>query len=1422
MVHSHTTETENAREELWRKLDAENDWCGLRNATSPHLNNPALALRAALFYAKAHRSEGRGDEANKVLKMVASSKFEASHDTVAVFTEELLQSCLLTEASLLIKRLKYAKSPFYHYLACIAYRMRGDWRSFDQALAEAEKIQELRGAALAQKIWGLISRSQLTRAENLIRPIRDNDHPGMQKLAARIENARGHAESAINRLYIIKHKLSFDWEWPTLLATALVQKAKGDKDHEQNQQIEDLFKQALSRQPAQPEAYEARARWYLTRNKPELALQDCQTALKYLPWADKPVLTWLQQLVQKREWAAATAWLSACRAQIDTPLRAGAALDVLRLGGATNQEIIAEYEESALRFADSIDFQRAAGAALQVARQYDRAASCYTRALAIDPDDAGTINNLAMLERNRGDNEAAVARWRRLLQLGTFNDTVLLNLGHVLRERGDHPDALRCFESVLSRDPSNASALRGKAEVAFAAGDLDIAWENAAGSLKKDPINPLAWRTAAGVAGRREGPEAALALLKKGVHLARPVLEVRRALLGRLLASEHPERLVNVVQEWMAADGKVGDINYLMMLADVQMEAGLYDDCERTLKDAVRADASKGSEALIRFYQSRGREGIARRVAEQLVKSEPHEQRHWGLYAEVLYRQARYDEAIDTIDKGLCIDPNRLSLVRQKVGMLLERERQEEAVLVAASLAHAEPMPPQISLAVEALQRSQRLDEAVALLRQYLVSQPDNRSLTLMLVDVLSRKGDWAEALFLLEDLCKKESGNFEAVRRLALALLEHGKTSAAFDLLEQLIEKAGERPDLVEAIIGVLLEQGAIDQARQRLADALNRFPKSLPILLMAIRAERRAENASAEIDLLKRIIRDFPPQQWIEAIMADCIRVGLIDELQQGLNNWRSSEPGNTAPWWAAYAVTKELKRYQHARIALAKVEILRGPRAEVHAARASLFKEEGLLTQAVEEQRKAVEMKPDYAPYVEALLNYLVMTGDFDSFDPLMVRIEHMLGDRRYGHFANFFFNINCHPDWTSEKIWRFYRDWYQRAVKLGLPPLKPQLVSPDPKRKLRIGYLSPDFRRHSVAYFSEPLLCRHDREQFELFAYAHLERGLEDAYTARFKTYFDHWLSVQHMGDAELERRIREDRIDILIDLAGHTTNNRLMLMLRRPAPVQASWIFGAGQTTGLPQVDYLLADAVTLPPHFEGCVAERIARLTTPGLPYRPGDDYLPPEPLPCMSQDRIVLGVLSRPLRTNRRCIAAWAEILKRAPSSVLRFDHHPYQQPMVRERLAAQFAELGITAERLEFANTRPHWSALSNIDLLLDPLPTGSGTVVSDGLWMERLAVTLRGRPAMGLAATAQLTALGLANRCVADSDVDYVEKTVFLLENRDVLRELTSGLRARMQSSALMDYERYGKDVARLYRKIWSEWCLGHAVRPVGEGS
>ena len=1399
----------------WRELAQRGDFARLAEESHRHITHAADAidLTAARWHVLALRALGQGEAANAALAAAAKARFRAPLAEVAALTEELIQCAYYDEAAALLALLQDgapATDPQAAYLAAALAREREAWAACDAALARLEQAPSpWPERAAIQRGWAWLRQGRVAAAAKLLAPYAQDPHPGTQKLLARLALAQGRAEEAVQRLQQVAAQQPLDWEWPPLLAAAWLPSLARSEP----QRLLALFEQGLRRQPRQAEALFNRARLCAVLGQEAAARADSEAALALKPWFDAPVLFWVEQALARRDFARAQAELQAARARADTPRRAAAALDLLRLQGANRQALIAEAQALAARYPHEAQVLRTAGAALQSVGRLDEAARCYAQALALAPEDVATANNLAVLQKERGDLPEALATWQEVLPHA--GPSVRLNYAWALLEHGEQQQAETLFREVLQREPNHPVALRGLAEL-FYRGELDdLAWQTMAKALQADPKHPLGWRIAAGICLRREGEAAALALLEQGEKQAVPALPVRQALFARLRAQGRYRELRRRLDAWCAEAPQ--EVQYWLMAADAAYDLGEFDACEAALRTAAQKDRTEGATALVRFYLRRDRQAEALDVAEELVRADPATIKHWGLLAEVLYRQERYEAALAALEEGLQREPNRLSLTRQKVGMLLARERFAEAIETARGLWAQDQRLPSLQLLLEAMQRAQRFEEAVRLLEQVLAERPGHRLVRLAYAQVLERAGRHDEALQTLAALYADEPTNEETARQWVRALARRERWAEAKAVIEQMMHHGGERPDRLLALVDVLQEQGALEAAQEILHRLLAAQPTHLPLWLQQVRLARRQQDEAEQRRLWHEIIERFAPERWLtRSAIDELVRLGLVQPLERALNRLREREPDSPRAFWAAFDAARAMKREPLALEMLAKIEARIGSaQPGTHARRAAILQECWQMGAAAAEMRRAIALRPDDAGLYQELLNILVKAGEFDEFDALMAKIEHLLGDRRYGSYANFFFNINCHPTWSAAQIWEFYRLWYERAVKPALPPPKPHANDPDPERRLRIGYLSPDFRRHAVAYFSEPLLAGHDREQFELFAYAHLEPGQADAYTERFRSYVHHWRETYGMSDDELERRIRADGIDILVDLAGHTANHRLWVMLRRPAPVQASWIFGSGQTTGLPQVDYLLCDPATVPPEHEPYVAEQVLRLPRFGLPFRPAHDVLEPAPLPCLERGVVTLGVLARPLRTNRQTVAVWAKILHAAPQARLRFDHVPYVEPEVQQRLLRYFDEHGIGPERLEFRNTRPHWQAYRDIDLQLDPFPAGSGTTATEGLYMERLVITLRARPPMGRVAHGQLAALGLDAACSAADEEEYVAKAVALIQDPARLAALSQGLRQRFERSWLMDYQAYGRAAAQLYRQMWRAWCRQQAA-------
>ena len=475
-----------------------------------------------------------------------------------------------------------------------------------------------------------------------------------------------------------------------------------------------------------------------------------------------------------------------------------------------------------------------------------------------------------------------------------------------------------------------------------------------------------------------------------------------------------------------------------------------------------------------------------------------------------------------------------------------------------------------------------------------------------------------------------------------------------------------------------------------------------------------------------------------------------------------------------------------------------------ADMQSSLGTALQAQGKLNAAAKRYRAAIALDPKHVNSHSNLGCVLQEMGDHDaSIESLRTALTI---NPDYADAQNsLLFSLNYHPDQRAEDIFAAYQE-YDRQV--GLPLQASWTAHTNERvltRRLRVGYVSPDLRHHSVRHFLEPLLANHDEHVVEVFAYAEL--SAEDAVTARCRGHVDHWVPTLGMSDDALAERIRDNSIDILVDLAGHTTNNRLRVFARKPAPVSLSWL-GFGYTTGLSAIDYLFSDAACAPEGSESLFSEQPWRLATPGFAYRPAEGMGEVNTLPALQRGVITFGTLTRAVRINHRTIKAWSMILQRVPKSQLVVDSLTYRDEAVRKALQAEFSARGIGPEQLRVGCHSPPWDVLRSIDIGLDCFPHNSGTTLFETLYMGLPFVTLAGRPSVGRLGSSILIGMGHPE-WIAHSEDEYVEIAVALASDVPRLAALRAGLRDEMRASALMDEAGFARKVESAYRGMFKRW-------------
>jgi predicted O-linked N-acetylglucosamine transferase (SPINDLY family) len=364
--------------------------------------------------------------------------------------------------------------------------------------------------------------------------------------------------------------------------------------------------------------------------------------------------------------------------------------------------------------------------------------------------------------------------------------------------------------------------------------------------------------------------------------------------------------------------------------------------------------------------------------------------------------------------------------------------------------------------------------------------------------------------------------------------------------------------------------------------------------------------------------------------------------------------------------------------------------------------------------------------------------------------------------------------------------------------------------NPNRRLRIGYCSPDFRRHAVAYFIEPVLAAHNGEHFEIFCYSLVR--IQDEVTKRIQGQTDQWRSMAGMSDEDAAELIRKEGIDILVDLAGHTAGNRILLFARKPAPVQVSWI-GYFATTGLSTMDYKIVDGYTDPTgKTEQFYTEKLIRMPESFLCYLPDRESPEVRPLPALSAGHVTFGSFNNFAKVTPEVFTLWARVLQELPGSRLILKGSSFSDETTRQYARNMFQERGISAERITLQSWDPspkHFASYHQVDIGLDTFPFNGATTTCEAMWMGVPVITLEGTAYHSRAGVSLLSNVGLPE-LIATTEDEYTGIAVHLASDIEKLDLLRKGLRDRMSHSPLTDAERFTANLELCYRKMWEDWC------------
>lgn len=459
--------------------------------------------------------------------------------------------------------------------------------------------------------------------------------------------------------------------------------------------------------------------------------------------------------------------------------------------------------------------------------------------------------------------------------------------------------------------------------------------------------------------------------------------------------------------------------------------------------------------------------------------------------------------------------------------------------------------------------------------------------------------------------------------------------------------------------------------------------------------------------------------------------------------------------------------------AEIHLKQAQILDPDNADTYNNLGNIYKHQSQLDEAIACYRKALKVKPEYFDAHSNLLYAL-------SSKPDCAHSEYLIEARRYGEKAL--------------ALAKPFRSWVTHNKNSA-------------SRRLRVGLVSGDLKSHPVGYFIESILGHLNREQFELVAYS--TKNQEDELTARIKSHFSAWNLIARLSDEQAARKIHEDGIDILIDLAGHTAFNRLPLFAWKPAPVQVSWL-GYFASTGLPGMDYLLADPVSVPESWRTEFTEEICYLPDTRLCFTPPTegDRAAISRLPAEQNGYITFGCFQTLSKLGDNVLSLWSRIMNVLPQTRLRLQNKQMSCQKTREQFRDRLAQFGIAQERVSLlghVSRSDYLTAHAEVDFILDTFPYPGGTTTCEALWMGVPTLTLAGETMLARQGASLLTAAGLSD-WVANSADEYVARAVAFSQDLTRLSELRKHLREQIRSSPLFEANRFARNLEAALRRMW----------------
>lgn len=753
--------------------------------------------------------------------------------------------------------------------------------------------------------------------------------------------------------------------------------------------------------------------------------------------------------------------------------------------------------------------------------------------------------------------------------------------------------------------------------------------------------------------------------------------------------------------------------------------------------------------------------------------------------------------------------PNHTSALF-RLGLLeLQAARPESALPLLERAAAAAPGESRHHMGLGQVRQSLgQLSGAADAYRRVIDIDPESSDAHFALGNVLQSLGGYADAISAYERAVELQPDSFAAMNNLGNCLQRCGRFQEAAAAYTRALKL---RPTEAGAManLGTVLQE--IDRAEEAIAllrAALDLQPTQVAHAVnLGIALCRRREFAEAQ-SILRRALDQDPHSADAAFNLGNALHgLGRSEDAADMYRRALHLRPGFVDASINLGNMHREMGQFTAAAAAYEAALKVQPDSVVAMNNTGALLRALGRFDEAEDMLRRGLRVSPRHAALYDNLGSVLKDAGELDAAIDCF-RQSLSLEPNNPGTHSNLAYAQSFQAAKPRPVLDECLR-WNSRFAA-AVPPLEPQRRPNSVPRRLRIGYVSPDFREHCQTLFTTPLLSHHDHGTFDIYCYSNVERP--DEQTRRLATYADVWRDVRALDDTALADRIRADNIDILVDLTMHMARGRLLAFARKPSPIQVAWLAYPG-TTGLGAMDFRISDPRLDPEGFDDHYSERTIRLPDSFWCYDPLTTEPKVNSLPALERGYVTLGCLNNPCKLTDSTLRLWSRVMQAVPTSRLRM-----LAPSGRngQRVVQRLTLQGIAAERVELVPYRARADYLRSyhdIDLGLDTFPYNGHTTSLDSLWMGVPTITRVGETSVGRGGLSQLFQLGLTE-LAADTDAAYVDIAVGLCGNLSKLAQLRAHLRERLEQSPLMDGQRFARQMESLYRHLWQQYTTSTA--------